>query len=173
MKLKCAMLLNMPSKKNQQNYWSFYPSEPFTLGHFNVRYPVVFWSLLNFGSILAQKTTKCKYLSIVPFFCHPGHTWSCETSGVITTLISFFKISTTVPPGDFFQFSQNEAYYQLNWFEVIKIHSLSKQFCTIFILWKTYHSHQTFPTCQSWHQLFILWKTYHCAELFTQWMGFS
>ena len=54
-----------------------------------------------------------------------------------------------------------------------KIHSLSKQFCTIFILWKTYHSHQTFPTCQSWHQLFILWKTYHCAELFTQWMGFS
>ena len=54
-----------------------------------------------------------------------------------------------------------------------KIHSLSKQFCTIFILWKTYHSHQTFPTCQSWHQLFILWKTYHCGELFTQWMGFS
>ena len=46
-----------------------------------------------------------------------------------------------------------------------KVHSLSKQFCTIFILWKTYHSHQTFPTCQSWHQLFILWKTYHCAEL--------
>ena len=32
---------------------------------------------------------------------------------------------------------------------IAKIHSLSKQFCTIFILWKTYHSHQTFPTCQS------------------------
>ena len=54
-----------------------------------------------------------------------------------------------------------------------KIHSLSKHICTIFILWKTYHSHQTFPTYQSWHQLFILWKTYHCAELFTQWMGFN
>ena len=53
---------------------------------------VVFWSLLNFGSILAQKHTKCKYLSIVPFFCHPGHPWSCESSGVITTLISLFKI---------------------------------------------------------------------------------
>ena len=50
---------------------------------------------------------------------------------------------------------------------------MSKQFCTIFILWKTHHSHQTFSTCQSWHQLFILWKAYHCAELFTQWMGFT
>ena len=30
----------MPSKKNQQNYWSFYPSEPFTIAHFNVRHPV-------------------------------------------------------------------------------------------------------------------------------------
>jgi hypothetical protein len=30
-----------------------------------------FFSIL--GSILAEKTTKCKYLSIVPFFCHPGH----------------------------------------------------------------------------------------------------
>ena len=25
------------------------------------------------GSILARKTTKSKYLSIVPFICHPGH----------------------------------------------------------------------------------------------------
>ena len=30
----------MPSKKDQQNFWSFYPSEPFQNGHFNVRHPV-------------------------------------------------------------------------------------------------------------------------------------
>ena len=30
----------MPSKKNQQNYSSFYPSEQFIFAHFNVRYPV-------------------------------------------------------------------------------------------------------------------------------------
>ena len=30
----------MPSKKNQQNYWYFYPSEPLQNGHFNVRHPV-------------------------------------------------------------------------------------------------------------------------------------
>ena len=40
LKVKCPLLLNMPSKKNQQNYWSFYPSEPFTIAHFNVRHPV-------------------------------------------------------------------------------------------------------------------------------------
>ena len=40
MKLKCPLLLNMHLKKNQQNYWSFYPSEPFKNGHFNVRHPV-------------------------------------------------------------------------------------------------------------------------------------
>ena len=28
MKLKCPLLQNMPSKKDQQNYWSFHPSEP-------------------------------------------------------------------------------------------------------------------------------------------------
>ena len=42
----------MPSKKNQQNYWSFYPSEPFTFRHFNVRHPVIemlfFFDLSNF-----------------------------------------------------------------------------------------------------------------------------
>ena len=27
-------------KEKKQNYWSFYPSEPFKNGHFNVRYPV-------------------------------------------------------------------------------------------------------------------------------------
>ena len=41
MKLKCPLLQNMPSKKNQQNYWSFHPSEPFTIAHFNVRHPVI------------------------------------------------------------------------------------------------------------------------------------
>ena len=33
----------------------------------------VFWIFYILGSILAQKNTNCKYLSIVPFFCHPGH----------------------------------------------------------------------------------------------------
>ena len=27
-------------KKNQENHWSFYPSEPFRILHFNMRYPV-------------------------------------------------------------------------------------------------------------------------------------
>ena len=39
-KLKCPLLLNIHLKKNQQNYWSFYPLEPFKNGHFNVRHPV-------------------------------------------------------------------------------------------------------------------------------------
>ena len=30
----------MPSKKDQQIFWSFYPSEPFKNGHFNVRHTV-------------------------------------------------------------------------------------------------------------------------------------
>ena len=34
---------------------------------------IVFLIFFILGSILAQKNTKCKYLSIVPFFCHPGH----------------------------------------------------------------------------------------------------
>ena len=41
MKLKCPLQLNMPSKKNQHNYWSFYPSEIFTIAHFNVKHPVI------------------------------------------------------------------------------------------------------------------------------------
>ena len=40
-KVKCPLLLNLPSKKNQRNYWSFYPSEPSTIAHFNVRHPVI------------------------------------------------------------------------------------------------------------------------------------
>ena len=39
-KLKCPHLQNMPLKKNQQNYWFFHPSGPFTIAHFNVRHPV-------------------------------------------------------------------------------------------------------------------------------------
>jgi hypothetical protein len=31
----------MPSKRDQQNFKSFYHSEPFKNGHFNVRHPVV------------------------------------------------------------------------------------------------------------------------------------
>ena len=45
MELKCPLLLNMHLKKNQQNLWSFYPSEPFQNGHFNVRYPVFHFGL--------------------------------------------------------------------------------------------------------------------------------
>jgi hypothetical protein len=42
----------------------------------------VFWSLLNFGSILAQKLNRfiCKIFFLI--FWHPGHPWSCESSGV-------------------------------------------------------------------------------------------
>ena len=43
-----SLLLNIPLKENQQNHWSFYPFEPFTFGHFNMRHPVgmkiVIWS---------------------------------------------------------------------------------------------------------------------------------
>ena len=39
-KLKCPPLLKPLGTIFQHNYWSFYTSEPFTLGHFNVRYPV-------------------------------------------------------------------------------------------------------------------------------------
>ena len=58
----------------------------------NLSFLTVFWIFYILGSILAQKDTNCKYLSIVPFFCHPGHPWSCESSGVITTFVSFFQI---------------------------------------------------------------------------------
>ena len=43
---------------------------------------IVFRIFSILGSILAQKTTKSKYLSIVPFICHPGHPWSCESNGL-------------------------------------------------------------------------------------------
>ena len=41
----------------------------------------VFWSLLNFGSILAQKLNRfiCEKKNWI--FWHPGHPWSCESSG--------------------------------------------------------------------------------------------
>ena len=34
------LIWNIRAKKNQQNYWAFYPSEPFTFGPFNMRDPV-------------------------------------------------------------------------------------------------------------------------------------
>ena len=40
MKLKWVNLLNTLGTKNQQNYQSFYPPDPFTLGHFIMRHPV-------------------------------------------------------------------------------------------------------------------------------------
>ena len=41
----------------------------------------VFWSLFNFGSILAQKLNRfiCEKKNWI--FWHPGHPWSCESSG--------------------------------------------------------------------------------------------
>ena len=58
-KVKCPLLLNMPSKKNQQNYWSFYPSEPFTIAHFNVRHPVSTECNLTCEFGLIWKVTHC------------------------------------------------------------------------------------------------------------------
>ena len=41
----------------------------------------VFWSLFNFGSILAQKLYRFIYEKENWIFWHPGHHWSCESSG--------------------------------------------------------------------------------------------
>ena len=41
-KLKCPNLLNTLGTMIQENYWSFYPSEPFTLARFNMRHPVCY-----------------------------------------------------------------------------------------------------------------------------------
>ena len=68
------------------------PQNPKMVKTFQKQVVIVFQIFSILDSILAQNTTKSKYLSIVPFFCHPGHPWSCESSGVITTLISLFKI---------------------------------------------------------------------------------
>ena len=38
-KLKCPHLLNILDSMIWENYWSFYPSEPFTLARFNMRHP--------------------------------------------------------------------------------------------------------------------------------------
>ena len=40
MKFKCPDLLNILGTMIQENYWPFYPSEPFTLARFNMRHPV-------------------------------------------------------------------------------------------------------------------------------------
>ena len=40
MKLKCPNLLKPLGTIIQQNYWSFYPSEPFSFVHFNMIHPV-------------------------------------------------------------------------------------------------------------------------------------
>ena len=50
----------MPSKKNQQDYCSFYPSEPSTIAHFNVRHPV---SGLEDTPFNIQKKKKENYLA--------------------------------------------------------------------------------------------------------------
>ena len=40
MKFKCPDLLNILGTMIQENYWPFYPSEPFTLARFNMRHTV-------------------------------------------------------------------------------------------------------------------------------------
>ena len=61
---KCV--LNMPSKKDQQKIWSFYPSEPFKNGHFNVRHPVLEADFqANCSWYPAESTTKLCQRKIV------------------------------------------------------------------------------------------------------------
>ena len=42
MKLKCPILLKPLDTMIQENYWSFYPSEPFRITRFTMRHPV-YW----------------------------------------------------------------------------------------------------------------------------------
>ena len=41
MKLKCPILLKPLDTMIQENYWSFYPSEPFRITRFTMRHPVI------------------------------------------------------------------------------------------------------------------------------------
>ena len=95
MKLKCPLLQNMPSKKSQQNYWSFHPSEPFAITHFNVRHPVhkldfklsgTYQTLVKVFSVLFQsifvtylslQSTKniSEWLTVGKFFSFFGIVW--------------------------------------------------------------------------------------------------
>ena len=54
-KLKCPNLLKPLGTIIQQNYWSFYPSEPFSFVHFNMIHPVLY-SCMN-----AQYKKCCVY----------------------------------------------------------------------------------------------------------------
>ena len=65
-KLKCPHLLNKLGTLIQENYWSFYPSEPFTLARFNMRHPVCTHKLFVyvidwFYKIKRQRIWKCIY----------------------------------------------------------------------------------------------------------------
>ena len=51
-----------------------------------------FLNSIEFGLKPSAKNHQCYFHSIVPFFCHLGHYWSCESRGVITTFVSFFNI---------------------------------------------------------------------------------
>ena len=45
MKLKCPILLKPLDTMIQENYWSFYPSEPFRITRFTMRHPVrIYWT---------------------------------------------------------------------------------------------------------------------------------
>jgi hypothetical protein len=57
MKVKCPNLLKPLGTMIQQNYWSCYPSEPFSFVHFNMIHPVnVLQFLSSRGTFLILKT---------------------------------------------------------------------------------------------------------------------
>ena len=71
----------MPSKKDQQNFWSFYPSKPFKNGHFNVGHPVdspktngsFFLAFFLFGREKQKSKKKrsiCSFFGRICLWCH-------------------------------------------------------------------------------------------------------
>ena len=65
MKLKFPHLLKPLGTIIQQKYWSFYPSEPFSLDQFNVIHPVAFW---NFKLNVLKYLRNCKlHNTLIPW----------------------------------------------------------------------------------------------------------
>ena len=77
MKLKYPHLQKTLGTIIQENYWSFYPSEPFRMLHFEVRYPVVylyngaknFFSLFLYNLIQSLYTLNFKVGCIQSCLC--------------------------------------------------------------------------------------------------------
>ena len=81
----------MPLKKNQQNYWSLYPSEPFTIAHFNVRHPVQLYLGLN---MQAENSNLESYLLWI--FCIHIHICSNLIRAQLRPLLSHVSDSNTI-----------------------------------------------------------------------------